>query len=94
LADMKISECSKQIDFTDDMTDHKGTSILVKLGLKIDQSDLTWGENAVAYSKHGSYYKGVSSPHWYTSESFYELVNAVRMPMTSSDSHFLRFIAL
>lgn len=41
----------------------------------ISKEDLQWGQDAITY-KHGTKYKGKTSPHWYTSESFFELVNS------------------
>ncbi|CCC86395.1 hypothetical protein PPM_p0245 (plasmid) [Paenibacillus polymyxa M1] len=68
--------------------DHMGTSILVKLGMHVDEGTLNWGELAINFSSKGSLYNGQSSPHWYTSEAFFELVNAADMPIKSFVSLF------
>ncbi|CAI8949260.1 HATPase_c domain-containing protein [Brevibacillus sp. IT-7CA2] len=60
--------------------DQKGTSILVKLGMPVDEDTLHWGKLAIQFSRKGTMYSGKSSPYWYTSEAFYELVNAANMP--------------
>ncbi|OBZ15946.1 hypothetical protein A8L34_27910 [Bacillus sp. FJAT-27264] len=60
--------------------DHKGTSILVRLGsMNIDDDALYWGSLAIQFSRKGSMYQGESSPFWYSSEAFYELVNSADM---------------
>lgn len=60
-------------------SDLKGTSILVQLGMPVDNDTLSWGKIAIQFTKKGSMYSGKSSPYWYTSEAFYELVNAANM---------------
>jgi len=50
----------------------EGTLIEVYLGKSI-KADLSWAQDAIKYS-NGDYYKGKTSGHWYTSESFYELL--------------------
>lgn len=59
---------------------HSGTSILVTLGMTVNQDTLSWGKTAIAFTRQGSMFSGFSSPYWYTSEAFYELVNAANMP--------------
>lgn len=58
---------------------HKGTSILVRLGMPVNNETLSWGRIAIQFSRNGSMYKGKSCPYWYTSEAFYELINAANM---------------
>ncbi|MFB4321617.1 ATP-binding protein [Priestia sp. BR_2] len=67
---------------------HMGTSILVKLGMPVNQDTLAWGRTAIAFTRHGSMFSGLSSPYWYTSEAFYELVNAANMPTDTFVSLF------
>jgi hypothetical protein len=59
----------------------RGTSIKVRLGLSVTDGDLSWGEWAISLSSHGTLHKNGTSPFWYNSESFYELVNAAEMPV-------------
>ncbi|KGP81393.1 hypothetical protein P364_0114350 [Paenibacillus sp. MAEPY2] len=61
--------------------EHQGTSILVRLGLSINENTLIWGRLAIQFSKGGEMYKGKSSPYWYTSEAFFELVNSASMTL-------------
>lgn len=63
--------------------EHKGTSILVELGMTVNIDTLRWGKMAIQFSREGSLYTGYSSPYWYTSEAFYELVNAANMTTDS-----------
>lgn len=67
--------------------EHQGTSILVNLGLHISEDSLYWGKMAILFSRDGELFNGESSPHWYTSEAFYELVNAANMDI-------VRFVSL
>lgn len=60
---------------------HQGTSILVQLGMSINNDTLYWGNIALLFTRNGSMYQGKSSPFWYTSEAFYELINAADMPI-------------
>lgn len=60
---------------------HMGTSILIRLGMSIDEDTLFWGKLAIQFSREGSMFKGQSSPFWYTSEAFYELVNSANMTL-------------
>jgi len=54
--------------------DEDGTLVEVYLGESI-QSDLSWAHDAIKFSV-GDYYKGKTSGYWYTSEAFYELLQA------------------
>ncbi|MET1174405.1 ATP-binding protein [Paenibacillus amylolyticus] len=69
--------------------DYKGTSILVTLGLSITKSTLSWGKMAIQFSKNSEVFEGKSSPYWYTSEAFFELVNAANMPINEFVSLFV-----
>jgi DNA topoisomerase VI subunit B len=60
--------------------DRKGTSILVTLGMPVSTETLQWGRLAIQFSRKGTMYSGKSSPYWYTSEAFFELINAANMP--------------
>ncbi len=64
---------------TEDMgsSDEVGTSIRIKLGIKVTDNALSWGRYAINLSKHGELYSGKTSMFWYNSESFYELINAI-----------------
>lgn len=59
--------------------DYKGTSILVSLGMRVNEETLQWGKLAIQFSRNGTMYSGKSLPFWYTSEAFYELINAANM---------------
>ncbi|EJW13832.1 ATP-binding protein [Paenibacillus alvei] len=63
------------------VSEHMGTSVLVQLGMSISESTLRWGNLAITFSKQGTMYKGKSSPYWYTSEAFFELINAANMTL-------------
>ncbi len=55
-----------------------GTKFKVYLGdniYKIIEKDLIWGNNAILMSK-GELHKCKTSPYWYTSEAFFELLNS------------------
>jgi hypothetical protein len=54
-----------------------GTTIRVHLGrnLVVNQKAMAWGRVAIALSD-GSCYAGKTSPHWYDSDSFHELLRA------------------
>jgi len=52
-----------------------GTRVLLELGLPVQGKTLAWAKSAIALAT-GEDYKGKSSAHWYSSESFYELINA------------------
>lgn len=67
--------------------DLEGTSVMVRLGMEVDESAFEWGRWAIKMSSFGSLYKGNSSPYWYNSESFYELVNSTRMEVASFVSY-------
>jgi len=56
----------------------KGTRVEVKLGqaLAVNEHVFKWAERAVLLSGGGVFYKGRTSPWWYDSDSFYELVQA------------------
>ncbi len=56
----------------------KGTRVEVKLGpvLDVDDDVFAWAKRAVYLSTGGEGYKGRTSPWWYDSDSFYELVHA------------------
>ncbi|MNY85839.1 DNA topoisomerase VI subunit A [compost metagenome] len=58
-----------------------GTKVRVTLGIRIRESDLNWGKTAISFSRDGKYYKGLSNPHWYTSEAFFELADAASIPI-------------
>lgn len=62
-------------------SEYRGTSILVQLGMQVNQETLTWGKLAIQFSSNGTMYSGKSSPFWYTSESFFELVDSANMPL-------------
>lgn len=68
---------------------HQGTSILVTLGMPVSSNTLSWGKLAIQFSRYGKIYQGKSSPHWYTSEAFYELTNAADMPIETFASLFV-----
>ncbi len=59
-------------------SDLEGTRIEVTFGpaLKVTSSTLDWAWQAAALGGGESRYSGKSSPHWYDSESFYELLQA------------------
>ncbi|MCY9763191.1 ATP-binding protein [Paenibacillus alvei] len=63
------------------VSEHMGTSVLVQLGMSISESTLRWGNLAITFSKQGTMYTGKSSPYWYTSEAFFELINAANMTL-------------
>jgi hypothetical protein len=58
--------------------DGKGTRVEVEFGpaIRVDGHSLDWAEEAVRMAMWGSSYSRGSSPHWYDSESFYELLRA------------------
>lgn len=56
-------------------TEQAGTEIKVIFGSGIENTDLQWAKDAIAFSS-GEEYKGKTSPFWYTSEAFYELTQA------------------
>lgn len=56
-----------------------GTRIEVGLGPAMGrdvENWLAWAHEAILLSCHGTIYGGKSSPHWYTSDDFFELVRA------------------
>jgi len=58
-----------------------GTRIEVKLGTSIPAHGvpaLSWAQAAVELAAGGSPYKGKTSPWWYDSDSFFELLQAIR----------------
>ncbi|WP_088834387.1 ATP-binding protein [Paenibacillus tyrfis] len=77
---MPQDDGTSQIDYIGS-DDRKGTSILVKLGMPVNDGTLQWGKLAIKFSREGTMYNGKSSPFWYTSEAFYELVNSANMSM-------------
>lgn len=62
-------------------SEHMGTSVQVTLGMPVNEDTLDWGRLAITFSREGTLYSGKSSPYWYTSEAFYELVNAANLPL-------------
>ncbi len=54
------------------------TKIEVRLGrpLTVDEDSILWARQAIALSATGARYRGGSSPLWYESEAFYELLQA------------------
>jgi len=57
--------------------DHPGTRVEVFLGpaLKVDEDALTWGLEAIRFTQ-GATYGGKTSPFWYDSDAFFELLQA------------------
>lgn len=57
--------------------EEEGTKIEVILGnrVRFTESDLAWGQNAILFAR-GETHSCKTSPFWYTSESFFELLNA------------------
>jgi hypothetical protein len=57
-----------------------GTRIEVRLGesLPVNDETLAWARHAIALSADESRYGGKTSPHWYDSEAFYELLQAAQ----------------
>jgi hypothetical protein len=55
-----------------------GTRIEVTLGpaLPVDEGTLDWAESAILFSRAGSAYRGKSSPFWYGTDEFHELLRA------------------
>ncbi|MFC7461040.1 hypothetical protein [Hydrogenophaga defluvii] len=56
-----------------------GTLVAVKLGpsVPVDPKDvLTWATQAIELAPHGKSYRGKTSPWWYDSESFFEMLQA------------------
>jgi hypothetical protein len=58
--------------------DGPGTRIEVRLGpaLPVTERALVWPREAIALAGVGSCYTGRTSPHWFDSESFFELLQA------------------
>jgi hypothetical protein len=56
----------------------QGTRIEVRLGLPlvVDESTLNWAEWAILLAEGGPKYKGKTSPHWYDTDAFFELLRA------------------
>ena len=61
----------------------EGTRVEVQLGPDAGPIDLDWAHRAIIFSK-GEYYRGKTSPWWYTSRDFHELCLAAK-DMTVSD---------
>lgn len=57
--------------------DGDGTRVEVHLGQDAGRIDLDWAIRAKIFSK-GQYYKGKTSPWWYTSRDFHELCRAAK----------------
>jgi hypothetical protein len=59
-------------------SDSSGCRVVVGFGptVPMRSSALAWAHEAIKLSKGESWYKGRSSPHWYDSEAFYELLKA------------------
>jgi hypothetical protein len=57
---------------------HDGTRIEVRFGpaIRVDIGALKWARSAIGMAAGGSYYQGKSSPYWYDSEAFFELLMA------------------
>ena len=66
------STCSRQIK--SDITE--GTRIVYTLGKSVpeDEFELSWARRAVVIAEQKKEYKGATSPYWYDSDSFYELL--------------------
>lgn len=62
--------------------DGKGTRVEVQLGMNLPPGTISWGNIAISFTREGKMYNGKSSPHWYNSEAFFELVNAVNVDVT------------
>ena len=56
--------------------EEEGTRIEVTLGREAGHIDLHWVRMAVLMALGGPGYKGATSPHWYDTESFFELLQA------------------
>jgi hypothetical protein len=57
-----------------------GTRIEVRLGesLPVNDETLDWARQAIALAAGESHYAGKTSPHWYDSDAFYELLQAAK----------------
>jgi hypothetical protein len=53
----------------------KGTRVEVILPGYVNEKTLFWGSEAISL-RQGTYYNGKTSPHWYDSEAFYELLKS------------------
>ena len=53
----------------------RGTRIEVVLPKHVDEKTLNWGLEAISLAR-GKYYRGKTSPYWYDSEAFYELLQS------------------
>jgi hypothetical protein len=62
----------------------RGTRVEVYLGpsLRLDESVLDWAETAISLAKGGKTYEGRSSPHWYDTDAFFELLQAAPRSQT------------
>jgi hypothetical protein len=56
----------------------RGTRVEVRLGhpLEVEDSTLSWAEDAILMAAGGPKYKGKTSPHWYDPDAFFELLQA------------------
>jgi hypothetical protein len=77
----------------DDHGDQEGTRIEVMLGppFEPDDGDLWMGECAIVAARARKYYQGNTSPHWYDTEAFHELLMSVLDTTTTVRDLISRF---
>lgn len=71
-----IARRIKTFDYDDPYPD--GCRIYLEFGpsLKVDSHTLDWANDAIAMAQGKNSYEGESSPYWFDSESFYEMLQA------------------
>jgi hypothetical protein len=72
-----LSDGSTAVEKLGDYTG-EGMRVEVHLGKDAGPIDLRWAQRAILFSLNGEYYKGKTSPWWYTSRDFLELCLAAK----------------
>lgn len=79
---ISLDDGSAKVEFIGTSAVIDGTKIEILIGdsFKISKNTLSWGNSSILMAR-GENFKCKTSPLWYTSEAFYELVNAYNSDM-------------